>query len=119
MALSAKLVMRQGQSMVMTPQLLQAIKLLQLPNVELAAYIERELERNPLLERVEESGPAEPSVEISLGAEASTPTEGDWASQELETDVGALAQNLGTELDNSFDADRAATPTEFSPPPEG
>ncbi len=37
--------------MVMTPQLLQAIKLLQLPNVELAAYIENELERNPLLER--------------------------------------------------------------------
>ncbi len=119
MALSAKLVMRQGQSMVMTPQLLQAIKLLQLPNVELAAYIESELERNPLLERVEDSGPAEPVADASPASEASAPVESDWASQELETDVGALAQNLGTELDNSFDADRAATPAELSVPPEG
>src|SRR6202012_179950 len=59
MALSAKLVMRQSQSMVMTPQLLQAIKLLQLPNMELAAYIENELERNPLLERAEDREQAE------------------------------------------------------------
>ena len=56
MALSAKLAMRQGQSMVLTPQLLQAIKLLQMPNAELAAFIEEELERNPLLERAEDAG---------------------------------------------------------------
>ena len=49
--------------MVMTPQLLQAIKLLQLPNVELAAYIENELERNPLLERAEEFNPSETTSE--------------------------------------------------------
>ena len=35
----------------MTPQLMQAIKLLQLSNLDLAAYVEGELERNPLLER--------------------------------------------------------------------
>ena len=35
----------------MTPQLMQAIKLLQLSNLDLAAYVEDELERNPLLER--------------------------------------------------------------------
>lgn len=46
--------MRQGQSLVMTPQLQQAIKLLQFSNVELAEYIEAELEKNPMLERVEE-----------------------------------------------------------------
>ena len=40
--------------MVLTPQLLQAIKLLQMPNVELTAFIENELERNPLLERADE-----------------------------------------------------------------
>ena len=39
MALSAKLVMRQGQALVMTPQLMQAIKLLQLSNLELAAFL--------------------------------------------------------------------------------
>ena len=54
MALSAKLTMRQGQAMVLTPQLLQAIKLLQMPNVELSAFIESELASNPLLERAEE-----------------------------------------------------------------
>src|SRR5580658_9855303 len=46
-----RLEMRQGQSLVMTPQLQQAIKLLQLSNIELAEYCEQELERNPLLER--------------------------------------------------------------------
>jgi RNA polymerase sigma-54 factor len=53
MALSQRLEMRQGQSLVMTPQLQQAIKLLQLSNIELAEYCEQELERNPLLERDE------------------------------------------------------------------
>jgi RNA polymerase sigma-54 factor len=53
MALSQRLEMRQGQSLVMTPQLQQAIKLLQLSNMELAEYCEQELERNPLLERDE------------------------------------------------------------------
>ena len=46
-----KLELRQGQSLVMTPQLQQAIKLLQLSNIELAEYCEAELEKNPLLER--------------------------------------------------------------------
>jgi len=53
--LSQKLNMRQGQSLVMTPQLQQAIKLLQLSNIELASFVEGELERNPLLERDERS----------------------------------------------------------------
>ncbi|MGF7158926.1 RNA polymerase sigma-54 factor [Rhodoligotrophos appendicifer] len=50
MALRAKLELRQGQSLVMTPQLQQAIKLLQMSNLELAQYVETELERNPLLD---------------------------------------------------------------------
>lgn len=54
MAISPRMEMRQGQSLVMTPQLQQAIKLLQFSNVELAEYIEAELEKNPMLERVEE-----------------------------------------------------------------
>src|SRR3954452_8398667 len=51
MALSQRLEFRQSQSLVMTPQLMQAIKLLQLSNLDLAAFVEEELERNPLLER--------------------------------------------------------------------
>ena len=46
-----RLEIRQGQSLVMTPQLQQAIKLLQLSNIELTEYCETELEKNPLLER--------------------------------------------------------------------
>ncbi|MEO0619633.1 MAG: RNA polymerase factor sigma-54 [Pseudomonadota bacterium] len=49
-----KLEMRQSQSLVMTPQLQQAIKLLQLSNIELNAFVEEELERNPILERRED-----------------------------------------------------------------
>jgi RNA polymerase sigma-54 factor len=51
MALSQRLDLRQSQSLVMTPQLQQAIKLLQLSNIELTAYVEEQLEQNPLLER--------------------------------------------------------------------
>ena len=54
MALSAKLELRQSQQLVMTPQLQQAIKLLQLSNIELTQFVEDELERNPLLERDDE-----------------------------------------------------------------
>ena len=53
MALSQRLELRQSQSLVMTPQLMQAIKLLQLSSVDLAAYVDAELERNPLLERAD------------------------------------------------------------------
>ena len=53
MALSQRLDLRQTQSLVMTPQLQQAIKLLQLNNIELSGFIEQELEKNPLLERDE------------------------------------------------------------------
>jgi RNA polymerase sigma-54 factor len=51
MALSQRLQLRQSQALVMTPQLMQAIKLLQLSNLDLVAYVEAELERNPLLDR--------------------------------------------------------------------
>ena len=56
MVLSPKLTLRQTTALVMTPQLQQAIKLLQLSNIELAAYVEQELEQNPLLEREDVGG---------------------------------------------------------------
>ena len=55
MALTQKLQLRQSHALVMTPQLMQAIKLLQLSNLDLVGYVESELERNPLLERAGES----------------------------------------------------------------
>ena len=51
-----RLELRQTQSLVMTPQLQQAIRLLQLSGAELVDYVERELEQNPLLERDERDG---------------------------------------------------------------
>lgn len=53
MAMRQRLDMRQGQSLVMTPQLQQAIKLLQLSNIELAEFVEAEIEKNPLLQHGE------------------------------------------------------------------
>lgn len=69
MAISAKLELKHGQQLVMTPQLQQAIKLLQLSNIELSAFVESELERNPLLEREDESR-AHTEAETSLAREA-------------------------------------------------
>jgi RNA polymerase sigma-54 factor len=121
MALSAKLTMREGQTMVLTPQLLQAIKLLQMPNVELSAFIENELTSNPLLERAEERESATPDP---LDGEPAAPTvetpvePGDWASDMLETDAAGLAANLGTEVDNAFDSERA-TPSPAAQPSDG
>jgi DNA-directed RNA polymerase specialized sigma54-like protein len=120
MALSARLVMRQGQSLVMTPQLLQAIKLLQLSSLELASYIEEELERNPLLERVDDRLDAADLGRSSDPVESAADdvAERDWTSSELEVDVGALEANLGTELDNAFEADRTAPASEPIGPAE-
>ena len=109
MALSAKLTMRQGQAMVLTPQLLQAIKLLQMPITELSAFIENELASNPLLERAEEYDAREADrLERPVDALAAdaAPAPGDWASDTLATDNAALEASLGTEVENAFDADR-------------
>ena len=62
--LSQQLALRQTQALVMTPQLQQAIKMLQLSNLELADYVDAEIEQNPLLERGEgESEDGVPSPE--------------------------------------------------------
>jgi RNA polymerase sigma-54 factor len=57
MAIAPRLDLRQTQTLVMTPQLRQAIKLLQFSNLEVNAFVDEELERNPLLERGTEDGP--------------------------------------------------------------
>ncbi|MFC3068038.1 RNA polymerase factor sigma-54 [Phenylobacterium soli] len=96
MALSARLEIRQGQGLVITPQLQQAIKLLQLSNLELEAFVEAELERNPLLQR--EDG--EPEGVESLDAQR------DEAAAEA-GDAGHDAGDAGHDLD--------VTPDESSP----
>ncbi|MCI4645160.1 MAG: RNA polymerase factor sigma-54 [Hyphomonadaceae bacterium] len=72
MAMRQRLDMRQSQSLVMTPQLQQAIKLLQLSNIELAEFVEAEIEKNPLLQRAEGSdgdGPGDSQAASSDGGD--------------------------------------------------
>ena len=115
MALTQRLQMRQSQALVMTPQLMQAIKLLQLSNLDLAAYVEGELEKNPLLERADSDGiavegapdPAEPGAIVD--APERDAAGADIIGEALETSRGAIEERLGTDLDNVFpdDAPRA------------
>jgi RNA polymerase sigma-54 factor len=72
MALTQRLQIRQSQALVMTPQLMQAIKLLQLSNLDLAAYVEAELERNPLLERGAENEPTASSATDGVAPDSPT-----------------------------------------------
>ena len=111
MGLSARLMLRQGQSLVMTPQLLQAIKLLQLNSMELSAFVETELERNPLLERVEESDGAP-------APEAAPEEPRAWDADTLETSTEALEAGLGADLGNTFDAERIPAAQERAAPAE-
>ncbi len=60
MAIGPRLELRQSQSLVMTPQLQQAIKLLALSNLEIESFIGEALESNPLLEAGEVSREEEP-----------------------------------------------------------
>ena len=68
MAMTPRLDQRQSQTLVMTPQLQQAIKLLQLSNLDLAEYIERELEKNPMLDVDEDDRPEPETPRARLGA---------------------------------------------------
>jgi len=111
MALTTRLEFRQSQALVMTPQLMQAIKLLQLSNLDLAAYVEEELEKNPLLERsADEEGPAAEASATADGDgdQAGTATEDgrpdDWLEESL-AGRDALEDQLGTRLDNVFPED--------------
>jgi RNA polymerase sigma-54 factor len=80
MAIGPRLDLRQSQSLVMTPQLRQAIKLLQFTNVEVSSFIDEELERNPLLERDDgsDAGPLErPAIDQLPLSERETPDAAD------------------------------------------
>lgn len=131
MALTQRLEFRQSQSLVMTPQLMQAIKLLQLSNLDLTTFVEEELERNPLLERAndEASGgeaPAEAgqfsdhdgedsgsqgdgqSGDDGFGGSGNAfePGQEEWMSKDLGTRA-EIEQTLDTGLDNVFSEEPA------------
>ncbi len=82
MALTQRLQMRQSQALVMTPQLMQAIKLLQLSNLDLVAYVEAELERNPLLDHGPDDEPAAGGPGDSQGPDGTKGADGATAAAE-------------------------------------
>ncbi len=104
MALTAKLELRQGQQLVMTPQLQQAIRLLQLSNLELGQFVESELERNPLLEmdEIADTAPrSEPNAEAESPPEHAGPAgEDEWL--DLEKPVAEADGGLGGDDDGAF-----------------
>ena len=74
MALTPRLEFRQSQSLTLTPQLMQSIRLLQLSHLELNTFVDAELLRNPLLEREDGTEPAETAeapVEVTAFAHQS------------------------------------------------
>jgi len=122
MALTQKLEMRQGQSLIMTPQLQQAIKLLQMSNYELQEYVESELEKNPLLEKLDQKdiegdrslGLTEPKAQNDSSDNGQNDGKGENQSElELtgESDVGKTLENMDTDLGNIY-ADEARADTQ-------
>ena len=112
MALSAKLQFRQSQSLVMTPQLMQSIRLLQLSHMELAQFIDREIEKNPLLEIAGDgpdpvSGPDKEDFRETVSVGETADTTG-LVNGELDISSTAIEERLGTSIENSFDADMPA-----------
>ena len=110
MALAPRLDHRQTQTLAMTPQLQQAIKLLQLSNLELSEYIDQELEQNPLHERedpdgehgAEEKAAEEKAAEDSAVAESSG---GEDGPEQLDSVDLTANENLGADHDAALDTD--------------
>ena len=111
MALTQRLEFRQSQSLVMTPQLMQAIKLLQLSNLDLVAFVEDELERNPLLERADQDGAPD------RGQETQESRDSLGQSQFSEGDDSGFSQGTeyGTEQGTESAGDGGATGESFEP----
>src|SRR3954469_2307906 len=106
MGLGPSLSIRQSQQLVMTPQLRQAIQLLQLSNLELDAFLAEELSKNPLLESRSEEEPDAPAADIAVEdshsdeapddpgadtlimgqADDHRPLDVDWQAEALESD---------------------------------
>lgn len=106
MAMTPRLELRQGQALVMTPQLQQAIKLLQLSNIELQEFVETELERNPLLER--EEGSAEAKKNDDSGDAQALEFDSGMAPAEAALDVAVA--DLAPDLSQNELAEAGAAP---------
>lgn len=112
MSIGMRLDLRQTQQLVMTPQLQQAIKLLQMSNLELTSFIEQEVEKNPLL-KLEDAGqapdPAGDEPESSPLEAAAEPA----ATDKSQDDLNRLAETYDTGTDNLHDSTPSDGPDPF------
>ncbi|MDB5108303.1 MAG: polymerase sigma-54 factor RpoN, partial [Candidatus Binatus sp.] len=109
MALEVKLGqdLRLRQQLVMTPQLQQAIKILQLSLPELESIVQSELEQNPMLEPLDQS-PAEAAGET----ENTEPQPGDSEGEPLPPDSDNLSPNGDDDWETGArEEQQQATPT--------
>jgi RNA polymerase sigma-54 factor len=103
MALSPRLEFRQAQSLTLTPQLMQSIRLLQLSHLELSQFVDAELLRNPLLEREDGSETGDGELLEPLEAIAESNGFEDAIDQgERIQDASTIAENLDTDVENLF-----------------
>ncbi len=99
MALTPRLEVRQSQSLTLTPQLMQSIRLLQLSHLELNAFVEAELERNPLLERDDSADePIEPEPENSDSDDFAD----SYEQGERVGTAASIADSMDTDVANVF-----------------
>jgi RNA polymerase sigma-54 factor len=103
MAISPRLEFRQAQSLTLTPQLMQSIRLLQLSHLELNDFVDAELLRNPLLEREDgaEPGDAEPAEPPERSQEISAYEDTVDRGERIQ-DADSIADGYDTAVENVF-----------------
>jgi RNA polymerase sigma-54 factor len=101
MALAPRIEVRQAQSLTLTPQLMQSIRLLQLSHLEIEAFVDAELLRNPLLEREDGAGAEEVPEPGDVPAEV-TAYDDTVAITERVQSAGSIADGLDTAVENVF-----------------
>ena len=127
MGMGPSLQLRQSQSLTMTPQLQQAIRLLALSNLELESVVAEEIERNPLLDggdervtitadrEVEGNAPPDPAAADTLIAagkgESDAPLDADYAADTFHHDCPSDAVSRGGGEDIDFDSFAGAEAT--------
>lgn len=113
MGLTPRLEVRQSQNLTLTPQLMQSIRLLQLSHLELNAFVEAELLRNPLLEREDGAEPGDtetPEAPAEISAYEDTVDHGDRIQS-----ADTIASSYDTEVDNVFPEQQAQDAPERAP----
>lgn len=105
MALAPFLDLRQSQSLVMTPQLMQSIKLLQMTALELERFLDEELEKNPLLDRLEPTQEPMPDSHAADNPYDSGKPEAPFVADDAAIPDGEVLSNMFDSSPDNIDPD--------------